>query len=169
MLPTCNNVVRIHVRIVQRRCPSSRKWEREYCARETPEQREARLHQRRLRDRERFTCCDAKFSQRKNSRVFAGICCPLRHLTEAVCLSNLRGSKVQVVNRLGWLMQIQSSCARSRWPKTPCIPLLVGERERANLVVRTVRIFYIYSSIYDRTPSNFACSQDYKRASFHPK
>ena len=32
-------------------------------------------------------------------------------------LSNLRGSKVRVVNRLGWLMQIQSICARSRSPK----------------------------------------------------
>ena len=40
-------------------------------------------------------------------------------------LSNLRGSKVQVVNRLGWLMQIQSLCARSRSPKMPCIRLLV--------------------------------------------
>ena len=82
MLPTCRNAVRM--RIVQRRCPSSKEWEREHRARETPEQREARLYQRRLRDRERayFTCC----------------------------------------------------------------------------------LF-----IYDRTPSNFACSQDYKRASFYLK
>ena len=32
-------------------------------------------------------------------------------------LSNLLGSKVQVVNKLGWLVQIRSWCARSRSPK----------------------------------------------------
>ena len=32
-----------------------REREREHCARETPEQREARLYQRRLRDRELFS------------------------------------------------------------------------------------------------------------------
>ena len=41
-----------------------------------------------------------------------------------ISLSNLRGSKVPVVNRLGWLMQIQSLCARSRSAKMACIRLL---------------------------------------------
>ena len=63
-------------------------------ARETPEQREARLYQRRLRDGERtyfhtLPSChiDAKSSQRKNSRLFAGIRCAIRYLTEAVYTS----------------------------------------------------------------------------------
>ena len=61
-----------------------RERERERRARETPEQREARLYQRRLRDRERanfytLPSChiDAISSQRKNSRLFAGIRCAL--------------------------------------------------------------------------------------------
>ena len=48
---------------------------------------------------------------------FSGIRCALRCLTEAVPLFNLRGSKVQVVNKLGWFVQIQSLCACSRTPK----------------------------------------------------
>ena len=73
-----------------------RERERERRARETPEQREARLYQRRLRDRERayfhfytLPSChiDAKSSQRKNSRLFAGIRCALRYLTKAVYTS----------------------------------------------------------------------------------
>ena len=70
-----------------------REREREHRARETPEQREARLYQRRLRDRERAyfythpVIIDAKSSQRKNARLFAGIRCTLRYLTEAVCTS----------------------------------------------------------------------------------
>ena len=44
---------------------------------------------------------------------------------KAVPLSNLRGSNVKVVNRLGWLVQIQSLHARSRSLKMPCIRLLV--------------------------------------------
>ena len=62
---------------------------------------------------------------RENSRPLSSICCAFRCLTEAVPLSNLRGSKVQVVNRLGCLMQILSLCARSRLPKLPYICLLV--------------------------------------------
>ena len=55
----------------------------------------------------RLSChIDAKSSQRKSNRLFAGIPCGLRYLTEAVPLSNLHGSKVEVVNRLGWLVQI---------------------------------------------------------------
>ena len=70
MLPACRNVVRIHVRAYTLVCSFvlSQSWkdqsredalrrrrerERERRARETPEQREARLYQRRLRDRER--------------------------------------------------------------------------------------------------------------------
>ena len=34
--------------------------------------------------------------------------------TEAVSLSNLRGSKVQVLNRLGWLVQIVLAPARQK-------------------------------------------------------
>jgi hypothetical protein len=47
-------------------------------------------------------------------------------MIEAVPLSNVRVSKVQVVNRLGWLVQIQSLCASSRSPIMPCIRLLVN-------------------------------------------
>ena len=63
-------------------------------------------------------------AKRKNARLFAGIRCTLRYLTEAVYrpLSNLRGSKVQVVKRL---VQIQSLCARSR---SPCIRLYTSYR-----------------------------------------
>ena len=68
-----------------------REREREHRARETPEQREARLYQRRLRDREFQNCytlpscrIESKSSQRKNSRLFAGIRCALRYLTEAI-------------------------------------------------------------------------------------
>ena len=53
-----------------------------------------RLYQRRFRDRERakfytLPSChnDAKYSQPKNSRLFAGIRCALRYLTEAVYTS----------------------------------------------------------------------------------
>ena len=56
--------------------------------------RETRLYQRRFRDRERpnfytLPSChsDAKYSQPKNSRLFAGIRCALRYLTEAVYTS----------------------------------------------------------------------------------
>ena len=63
-------------------------------------------------------------SWQENSPPFYSIRCSLRCLTEAVPLSNLRGSKVQVVNRLGWLVQIQSLCARSSSPKIPCLRLL---------------------------------------------
>ena len=60
----------------------------------------------------------------ENSHLFGGRA--LRFLTEAVYTSsNLRPSKVQVVNRLGWLVQIQSLCARSGSPKMPFIRLLV--------------------------------------------
>ena len=48
-------------------------------------------------------------------------------------------------------MQVQSLCARSRLPITPCIHLLViGERERANPVVRIGAEFssYIYLRPY---------------------
>ena len=64
-------------------------------------------------------------SWQENSRPFDGIRCTLWCLTEAVPLSNLSGSKIQVVNRLGWFVQIQSLCARSRSPKMPCILLLI--------------------------------------------
>ena len=37
---------------------------------------------------------------------------------------DVRGSKVQVVKRLGWPVQIQPLCARSRSPKMPRIRLL---------------------------------------------
>ena len=50
---------------------------------------------------------DARSSQRENSSPFSGIRCTLRCLTEAAPLSNLHGSKVQVV---GWLVQKQSLC-----------------------------------------------------------
>ena len=49
----------------------------------------------------------ARSSQRENSRPFNGIHCTLPRLSKAAPLSNLRGSKMQVV---GWLVQIQ--CAR---------------------------------------------------------
>ena len=59
--------------------------------------REARLYQRRFRDGEganfytlvTLPSChiDAKYSQPKNSRLFAGIRCALRYLTEAVYTS----------------------------------------------------------------------------------
>ena len=45
--------------------------------------------------------CD-RSSQRENSCSFAGIRCALRCLTVAVRLSDLRGSMLQVANRLGW-------------------------------------------------------------------
>ena len=49
--------------------------------------REARLYQRRFRDRERAKLYTlpmvAKYSQPNNSRIFAGIRCALRYLTEA--------------------------------------------------------------------------------------
>ena len=55
--------------------------------------REARLYLRRFRDRERAnfhtlpSCHDAKYSKPNNSRLFAGISCALRYLTEAVYTS----------------------------------------------------------------------------------
>ena len=74
-----------------------REMEREHRARDTPEQREARLYHRRLRDRERayfhfytLPSChidSAKSSKRKNSRLFVGIRCALQYLTEAVYTS----------------------------------------------------------------------------------
>ena len=80
------------------RCRRERERERRAC--ETPEQREARLYQRPLRDVERtyfhtLPSCDidAKSSKRKNSRLFAGIRCAL----ERGCIylfPILRGSKV---------------------------------------------------------------------------
>ena len=45
------------------------------------------------------------------------ICCALRYLTEAVYVVEI--TKVRVVNRLGWLMHIQSIRPRSRSPKMP--------------------------------------------------
>ena len=69
-----------------------RERERGHRTRETPDQREARLYQRRLRDGYfhfyTLSChIDAKSSQRKNSRLFAAIRCALRYLTEAVYTS----------------------------------------------------------------------------------
>ena len=46
----------------------------------------------------------------------------------SIRLSNLRGA--QVVNGLGWLVQIRSLCAHSRSPKTSTGGV-VGERERS--------------------------------------
>ena len=69
------------------------------------------------------------------------------------CLLELDGllstsaPKVQVVNRLGLLVQIQSLCARSLSPKMPCIPLL-SEWRGIFLITRD-----------DRTSSNCACSR----------
>ena len=59
------------------------------------------------------------------SEPFDSIRCALRCLTEAVPLSNLRGSKLQIVKRLEWLVQMQSMCAHSSLPIMPCIHLLV--------------------------------------------
>ena len=102
-----------------------REREREHRASDTPEQREARLYQRRLCDRELFsnflhTGIDSKSSQRKNSRLFAGSYSLRSSIPDRGCmihLSNLRCF-------LGWLVQIQSLCVRSRSPKMPCIRLL---------------------------------------------
>ena len=51
--------------------------------------------------------------------LFHSIRCALRCLTEAAHLSNLHGSKVQAVNGLGWLVQI--NIVRSRSPQMPSI------------------------------------------------
>ena len=91
MLPA-DDVVRIHVHIVRGRCPSFVEGSgKENIVPVRLMSRETRLYQRRFRDRERayfYTLpSDAKYSKPKNSRLFAGIRCALRYLTEAVYTS----------------------------------------------------------------------------------
>ena len=49
------------------------------------------------------------YCQPENSPPFDGMRCNLRSLTEAVPLPNLHGSKVQLVNKLGLLVQIPAA------------------------------------------------------------
>ena len=67
----------------------------------------------------RCLSCPCESSQQENCRPFGGIRCALRCLTEAVPLFNLRCSKVQVVNKLGWLVHIHSLCARQNAMHSP--------------------------------------------------
>ena len=70
-------------------------------------------------------------------------------LNEAVSLSNLRGSKVQVVNRLGRLVQIQSFCARSRSRRLGMLAPVCQKRMRVLHALnprRTAHARYLASS-----------------------
>ena len=67
------------------------------------------------------------------------------HLEKAIFVELLRSRFRRIVR--GRMFQIFFSMAQ----------LVIGERERANLVVRTARIFYLF--IYDRTSSTCACSR----------
>ena len=134
--------------------------EREHRASDTPEQREASLYQRRLCDRELFSNflhagIDSKYSQRKNSRLFAGSYSLRSSIPDRGCmihLSNLRGF-------LGWLVQIQSLCVRSRSPKMPCIRLLEFAGRGCGKLSVTRGFFYVVctvATVADKChPSNF--------------
>ena len=83
------------------------------------------------------TSIDGKSSQRKNSRLFAGIHCAFERGCIIIPLSNLRGSKVEVVNRLqSWWS------ARSR---TRAIYYVVWVRMRG----------FVRTSIYPKLFPNF--------------
>ena len=78
------------------------------------------------------------------SESFDGIRYTLWCLTEAVHLSNIHGSKVQIV---GWLVQIQSLCARSHSPNMPCIRLQASTCTHMNHngIIHTKLQMWVYS------------------------